>query len=133
MSDKILLLVDDDKISLLITKKVIQTFSPETAFAEIIIKDQPKEALELVKESLAKDLDLIILLDINMPLISGWDFLDRLSQLDPKERYPVILLTSSVSELDRERAFDYNRVLDFFSKPMDQSLINRLFSLLQDR
>lgn len=132
MLDKCLLLVDDDKVSLLITRKVIQTFSTASEYEEILIKEQPQEGLDLVKEFLKSDRDLLILLDINMPLISGWGFLDKLRELDPKERFPVILLTSSVSEMDRERAKAYPRVLDFFSKPMDQTLVQRLLHILKE-
>jgi CheY-like chemotaxis protein len=131
MSDKYLLLVDDDKVSLLITRKVIQTFSTASEYEEILIREQPQEGLDLVKEFLESGRDLFILLDINMPLISGWGFLDKLRELDPQERYKVILLTSSVSELDRERAKIYPRVLDFFSKPMDQTLVQRMLDILK--
>jgi two-component system, CitB family, response regulator MalR len=126
MNGRFLLLVDDDKVSLLITRKLIQTYAPPNEFAEILIRDQPSEGLTLVAEYLSKNQEFIILLDINMPLISGWDFLDRLQDLDPTERCKVILLTSSVSELDKTRATSYSRVRDFFSKPMDEALVKRL-------
>ena len=130
MPVKSLLLVDDDKVSLLITKKLIQNYAPPTEFAEILIRDQPSEGLMLVGEYLSKNQDFFILLDINMPLISGWDFLDRLKDIDPTERCQVILLTSSVSELDKERALSYSSVRDFFSKPMDEALVKRLLKHL---
>ncbi len=130
MTGKSLLLVDDDKVSLFITKKLIQAYAPPTEFAEILIRDQPSEGLELVAEYLSKNQDLFILLDINMPLISGWDFLDRLKDLDPTERCQVILLTSSVSELDKKRALSYSMVIDFFSKPINEELVIRLLKHL---
>ncbi len=126
MSGKSILLVDDDKVSLLIARKVIQTFSPSDEFAEILILDRPMDGLVLVQEYLSTDRDLFILLDINMPILSGWDFLDRLQELDPTERIPVIMLTSSVSVLDKGRAMNYSRVRDFFSKPLDGTMVERL-------
>jgi two-component system, CitB family, response regulator MalR len=133
MAGKSILLVDDDKVSLLISKNVIQTFSPSDEFAEILTRDRPMDGLVLVQEYLSTDRDLFILLDINIPILSGWDFLDRLQELDPSERISVIMLTSSVSELDKGRAKAYSRVLDFFSKPLDESLVKRLLNHLRSK
>ncbi|GAB2483470.1 response regulator [Algoriphagus taiwanensis] len=127
-----LILVDDDKISLLITKKVIQSIITDDFFSEILIFDQPGLCLDQMAAISFQEEKICILLDLNMPLISGWDFLEKLSLIDPKENIPVVILTSSVSELDRERSKGYSRVKDFFSKPMSEALVKRIYQICME-
>ncbi len=64
---------------------------------------------------------LIILLDINMPRMNGFEFLDRFTELVPKlgEEAPIVLmLTSSEEPYDQQRAEAYEVVAGYLSKPL---------------
>lgn len=60
----------------------------------------------------------LVLLDINMPGVSGWDFLDRLYREDLAGLVRVAMVTSSVDPADKERARSYDIVIDYIDKPL---------------
>ncbi len=72
----------------------------------------------------------ILFLDINMPLLTGWDVLDLIEKMDEniKKQLIIFILSSSVDPNDKERALDHPLVTDFIEKPLTierlQALIN---------
>ncbi len=104
-----ILLVDDQPIANLILRKLIETRRPE---AQIMEFTDARQALESIN-----DFDpYLIFLDINMPHMNGWEFLEEMAVRD----YPhkVAILTSSTSSLDSKRSQEYENVVDFFVKPL---------------
>ncbi|RZK24790.1 MAG: response regulator [Hymenobacter sp.] len=65
----------------------------------------------------------LILLDLDMPVMDGWEFLDALTLLPAPEQMCVFILTSSIHPDDREKAKRYNVVKGFLSKPLDDSSV----------
>ncbi|WP_223654442.1 response regulator [Hymenobacter psoromatis] len=61
----------------------------------------------------------LILLDLNMPVMDGWEFLDAFMKLPLTKQVCVFVLTSSIHPDDREKAKHYGMVKGFFSKPLD--------------
>ena len=59
----------------------------------------------------------LILLDINMPVMDGWEFLDAVQQLNMPSVF-VVMVTSSVDSRDRKKALKYAQVIDYFEKPL---------------
>jgi CheY-like chemotaxis protein len=62
----------------------------------------------------------IIFLDINMPAMNGWEFLDEYAKLPDaqKAKITIIMLTTSLNPSDRERAETYNEVVEYLHKPL---------------
>jgi CheY-like chemotaxis protein len=90
----------------------------------IEVAESGLEALDyLKKESKAPD---ILFLDINMPGMSGWDFLDEYKKLSAREKKTVIIvmLTTSISPADKEKAENMPEITSFQSKPMTQEMLN---------
>ena len=119
---KNLLLVDDDQIFVYLTKRTIK----ETKLAEQIeVFENGKEAIDfLYKVADNKDLiPNIIFLDLSMPVLDGWGFLDEYLLIKPELRNNITLfvLSSSFSEQDKQRVKKYNFVSDYFVKPITNS------------
>jgi CheY-like chemotaxis protein len=123
MIDKVLL-VEDDPIAVLLCKNVVRN----TEFAaEIDVAQDGKLALDYYNELLSdkekgrvQNYPKLVLLDLNMPVMGGWEFLDEFMAkfyAQCKETRVVILSSSIVPE-DRERAGNYPVVLEFLSKPI---------------
>lgn len=85
-----------------------------------------QEALDFLLSRPEEKPDLIFL-DLNMPIMDGWGFLDEGQAKITKSPTKVAILTSSISEEDRTKAKDYNCVSCFLKKPLDiEELISSL-------
>lgn len=65
----------------------------------------------------------LILLDLDMPVMDGWEFLDAVVKLPIAKQVCVFVLTSSIHPDDREKAKRYSMVKGFFSKPLDENSV----------
>ncbi len=129
------LLIDDDSmcnsISKILLKKKFQLNSPDEF--KIISFNKPVEGLEFLKVSLQhhKFQKILILLDINMPLMSGWEFLVEYEHLFKDQTdIKIYILTSSVSRADIDKAKENSNVEDLISKPLTTEIIERLYNVM---
>ncbi|MFD0941073.1 response regulator [Pedobacter boryungensis] len=113
MNSKILV-IDDDKVILFI-HKTLMDISGITAEVEYF--HDPELALQHILNHINTH-TFLLLLDINMPSMSGWDMLDILKDHEFHQNIHVVIITSSVSDLDREKAFTYPQVCEFLTKPL---------------
>lgn len=121
MTDRLntILLVDDDPDTNMILTHVIQA----NKLAEhVAVAFDGEEALEFLKKNPAPDL---ILLDINMPRMNGWEFLEAYEKLFLKRKTPVIVMvTVSLNPEDKERAEKHN--IYFQNKPLTTEVLKSL-------
>jgi CheY-like chemotaxis protein len=79
-----------------------------------------------------KDLDVVlpelILLDINMPQMDGWQFLESLIELRPNFENETIIyvVTSSIAHCDREKANSFDEISGFLSKPVSVDCLEKI-------
>ncbi len=121
-----LLIVDDESIILRINKSVViknHLHSNPECFLN------GKLALEYIKQKNSADTAFLVLLDINMPIMNGWQFLDSLKTQTLESTIYVVMVTSSVDTSDKEKAKEYSVVTDYVEKPLTPaSICERLFS-----
>ncbi|MEC8884267.1 MAG: response regulator [Bacteroidota bacterium] len=119
------LIVDDDKTICLIHKYLLKTVhNIEPRFYTCA-----GDALKCIADS-PNSSKYIIYLDINMPVLNGWDFLERLYQFKNKERFSVILVTSSIDAVDKSKAKDYDLVQGYIEKPLNKPKISTLDQMI---
>lgn len=116
---KTLCLVDDDDIFQLITQRVIQ----QTNLVDSIkIFSSGLDAMIFLKSVAqnAAQLPEIILLDLNMPVMDGWEFLEEFTLLKPRleKKITIYVVSSSIAPSDIERAEAINEVTDYIIKPI---------------
>jgi CheY-like chemotaxis protein len=107
-----ILLVDDDAAANYLSKELLESLN---AAKEIETAENCLRALELLKQTDCAD---VIFLDIKMPGLDGFDFLEKLKSLALSKKVKVIMLTSSVRPEDKLKAFTYRAVIDYFEKPL---------------
>ena len=114
-----ILLVDEDQTSNFKNGNLIQLVEGDL---EIQTALNGKRALDFVLEHKDDRYPMLILLDLSMPEMGGFKFLDELSKLaeDCRENIVIVLLTSSDYEKDRERASHYPVVTAYVTKPFTQ-------------
>jgi CheY-like chemotaxis protein len=93
-----------------------------------------KYAIEQLSDIQRKDPNKLpdyILLDINMPIMNGWEFLDEYKRLnlDPLGKSKIYIISSSVFSNDINKARSYPLVKDFISKPLNVEKIKELFEV----
>jgi CheY-like chemotaxis protein len=114
-----ILLVDDNETDNLITKRVIELSGRA---GKIMVRNSGRSALDFLLENLtnAEALPDIIFLDINMPMVDGFSFLNEMDQFSPllPKDINIVILSSSDSSNDIERALMHPRVLRFITKPL---------------
>lgn len=130
-SIKSLFLVDDDEIFTFLTKRTIE----ETQLVDQIkIFTNGQDAIDFLEKAAGDKLLLpeVILLDINMPILDGWGFLEEFVLLKPHigKKITIYVVSTSISPHDLERAKNISDVTDFIIKPITKAgLINILGSL----
>lgn len=127
MSLKVLV-VDDDEVVIFLHKMmaVHSGLSPEP----ISFKDG-KAAIEYLKEQYKEGDFYLILLDINMPVMNGWEFLDAIQTMPFSNLTSVVMVTSSIDSIDRDKAKQYTQVIDYVEKPLNIETCNRIKRLPQ--
>jgi len=128
---KRILLVDDDEDSNFLTKRIIVRSNIADEVATAL---NGKEAFDMVKECSDEKIERskcpdLVLLDIKMPVMNGIEFL-QVCQSSNLCNIPVVILTSSVDERDREETTRFSFVKDYINKPFTYEKIMDIKSKL---
>lgn len=121
-------LVDDNEVDLFVQKRFIEM----RKFAgNIVTFSSPSKALEVLTSS-PTQIPGILFLDLNMPMINGFEFLERVRETSHEifNQLRVVVLTSSNSQLDRDRAFSFSNVIRFIPKPLTSQGLDELLNNL---
>jgi CheY-like chemotaxis protein len=113
---KSLCIIDDDPIFLLLTKRLIELNQYNGTVLDYGNGYDAYQAFKRKNES-SENLPDIILLDINMPVWDGWDFLDEIIKLNIHTKFEIYIVSSSTSQQDIEKANSYP-IKRFLTKPL---------------
>ncbi len=135
---KSILLVDDDEISNLFNKIFISRLEID---AEVDVVNNGREALDLLKQVGNYENESIVLtpclllLDIKMPIMNGWEFLDAFKEQLSEEiqkQVTIVMLTTSEDQGDFIKAMNNPLISEYIQKPLSESkfttLINKFYS-----
>jgi CheY-like chemotaxis protein len=124
-----ILFIDDDPITLMLCKMVIKKASFSN---EIATSKNGEEALQyfntlkqINSNNEFKKQPQLIFLDLNMPVMGGWEFLESFSTSDYADynKTKVIILSSTIDPEDLEKSKKYPMVIDFLSKPISKEML----------
>jgi CheY-like chemotaxis protein len=122
------LLVDDDEA----TNYLNSEFIEESAITDNIeVAMNGAEAIEFLRSALAsspRSIPELIVLDINMPVMNGWEFIEAFRTLNgvDKNQITIAMLSASLNPEDKSRAEQIKEVSLFKTKPLDQEVINEI-------
>jgi response regulator RpfG family c-di-GMP phosphodiesterase len=118
-----IILIDDDRITNILSTRMLSKYGPDLS---VEVFEDIDSGLSYVR-TLPHPEEYLILLDLNFPEKSGWDFLEAYKQIS--KACNVVVLTSSIDESDRQKALSYVSVRKFMSKPLNAALILQLQQL----
>ena len=122
---KKILLVDDDPVFQAVARKMIENCQ----LVDYIISSfrNWKEALDHLKQVTSSPDDSLVLLDLNMPVMNGWEFLEELKKYPLLQRLKVVIVSSSPNAEDIKLSRSIEQVLDYVLKPMSMKYLSELF------
>ena len=118
-------IIDDDPIFVFGSKVLLKNNS----FAsDYLVCQNGKEALDVITPLIESEEGFpeVIFLDLNMPIMDGWEFLDEFGKLSGEKGIRIYILSSSVDSRDMERAKNYGMVNGFIAKPLTDAKIKEL-------
>ena len=117
-----LALVDDDSVFVFITSKIIKQ---SNMVRNLQVFENGMDALTFLKENPDKHdiLPDIILLDLSMPIMDGWQFLDEYAKLKIRKTITIYICSSSISPGDLNKAKSINAVSEYIIKPISKEKI----------
>ncbi|MBL0030777.1 MAG: response regulator [Bacteroidetes bacterium] len=125
------LIVDDDPQNNSLSRMAIRK-----VLGNVPVKDfeVPETGLEYIGkdfETGSSDEKTVLLLDINMPTMTGWEFLEEFDKLSEniKMQFQIFMLSSSVDPSDIERATSNPLVTDFIEKPLNKEDLEKMFGV----
>lgn len=127
---KVVYVIDDDRMDRKFAKR---TIDKSQLLERVELFDSPIAAMKHIEDG--GDAPELIFLDINMPPITGFEFLEMFDgQLQALDPVPVVIIVSTtVNPADRERAAQYSLIKKFLSKPLSSEHITEAVALLGAR
>jgi response regulator RpfG family c-di-GMP phosphodiesterase len=118
--------VDDDPLNNALCQVIIKTTIAE---AEVKTFTRPEKVLEYITIEYSKNgHKAVLLLDLNMPTMSAWEFLEEFDKLDEKVKnsLKIYILSSSLDPKDIERASSDRNVFDYIVKPLTSEIVTTI-------
>lgn len=126
---KKILCVDDDPITLMLYKMVIAKASLSETVIDAKNGQEALEYYDNLKSNNNSDFPELMFLDLNMPVMGGWEFLDNFIEEKYKpynEKTKIIVLSSTIDPKDIEKVKNYPIIIDFISKPITKEMLEEL-------
>lgn len=115
------LLVEDDETTIFLSKIALRSAGIDNIDEAL----NGKEACDLIE----KNCPDVILLDINMPVMNGWEFLDEKKARAFCKKVKIAILTSSTRPDDKKKAENYPCVIAYFEKPLTKEKIEEIMMI----
>ena len=124
MNKRNLIIIDDDPICNSINSILFMRFIRNI---DILTFTLPEEGLEFIISEYSKEqqTSVVLFLDINMPVMTGWDFLKRFEEQENsfKSKFKIYMLSSSIDNADKKRALNNKYVVDLLLKPLTKQTL----------
>ncbi|GAB3579330.1 response regulator [Hymenobacter daeguensis] len=124
-------LIDDDSLAIYLTEQLLRAEGFSNAICTFQSAEEALQKLVTEKDNAVPD---VVFLDLNMPMMNGWQFLDALAPYEDELRGSchIYILTSSLALTDLEKSKRYDLVAGLIHKPLDSEEIRAIQSRLED-
>lgn len=122
-------IIDDDEIIIYLTGALLQKeeFCNRTeTFTDGL---QAIKRLKLAIEQ-GEKMPEMILFDLNMPVMDGWEFVEEYLKLPIAKQIPLFVFTSSINPADKEKSFSYSSIKGFIQKPLTKQKLDKILRII---
>jgi len=122
------IVIDDSKLDCFIAEKVIRNTGKCESVQSFL---QAKEALEYIKKDIAeKPYPNIVLVDIQMPVMNGFQFVEEFEKLPAEitNKYRLYVISSSINDVDLSKVHTYRSITEFLNKPITSNNLSLLLA-----
>lgn len=123
-------IIDDDEVIIYLTGLINKDVEFCDRMASFTDSANALKSIQTAIES-NSDLPSLILIDLNMPVMNGWMFLDELSKLKLGKEIPVFIFSSSINQEDINRSKMYKIVKDYIIKPLTVNKISKILRTIK--
>ena len=127
------IVIDDSKLDCFIAEKIIKNTGNCSSIRSFL---QASDALAYIKDSAPTgNCDTIVLVDIQMPVMNGFDFVEEFEKFSPEitGSYLVYIISSSINENDLNRVNNYSSVIQFINKPLTSNNLRTIMQSIGNR
>lgn len=122
-------IIDDDEIIIYLTGALLkkEEFCNRTeTFTDGL------QAIKRLKSAMEKQEQLpqVILFDLNMPVMDGWEFVEEYLKLGIDQSIPLFVFTSSINPADKEKSFSYSSIKGFIQKPLTKQKLDKILRII---
>ena len=129
----IICVIDDDEVYQF---TVTRTIKAQKLAKKILVFSDGEEAIQFLIDNVANNENVpdVIFLDINMPIMDGWQFLDEYIRLKPRigKKVTIYMVSSSVDPVDLERAKKISELSDYIVKPITSNTLKDIIEALEN-
>jgi len=125
--NKMICIIDDDPLFIEGTKTIIDMSRTNNDY---VVFYNGEDALKAISEKInnSEILPDIIFLDLNMPIMDGWQFLSEFSKLAINTYIPIYVVSSSINQNDISKAKSFKCVIDYIEKPISFDVLDKILS-----
>ena len=124
-----IMLIDDDQLDRAYHALLLQRLG---AAKEVLAMDSAEDALVHLQSGTAAPVDLIFL-DLNMPRMDGFDFVNAYAAIKTDPAPPIVMLSASPLPEDRERACQHPEIASYISKPLTTDALREVVGRIFDK
>lgn len=125
-------IIDDDQIFVYGTKRIMSEFCTSKT---VYVYENGLDAITAFQKMVDERIELpsLIFLDLNMPIMDGWEFLEKFLKIpmNKREHVTIFIVSSSIDPRDLERVKDYKVISDYILKPVTPKDIKNLLEELE--
>ncbi len=124
------ILIDDDPVNNMICQMTIEMVQGKSNIVSFV---NPETGFKFIQSEYSEAMHgepTILLLDLNMPIMSGWEFLERFDNLplEIKDMIKIYILSSSIDERDKDRSYANKNVHGFITKPLTTGFVDKVIN-----
>jgi CheY-like chemotaxis protein len=121
-------IVDDDDILNFVTTELLAKFDPDCQVTSFTNPENAFDSLISIHES-GEGLPDVLLLDINMPKLNGFEFLQKMKAGGLSQKIQVIMYTSSGNPEDKKRSSQFDNVVGYMEKPFSAQAYGKILEM----